>query len=89
MKIVSAKISMFCCCALLASSIGVGAADWGRLTPKEKDRIQRNYQRWQRLAPQDKNHLREEWERYQRLPPAERERIKERYDANRRGRWKD
>ncbi len=82
MKFVSAKVWMFCFCGLLASSLWAGAADWRDLTPREKDKIQRNYQRWERLPPQDKNNLRKEWERYQRLPPDERERIKQRYEGD-------
>ena len=71
--------------ALLVSSLA-GAADWRNLSPKEKERIQRNYQHWQTLPPQDKKHLREEWDRYQRLPPDERERIKQRYETDSRRR---
>jgi len=67
--------------ALLASSFA-SAADWRHLSPKDKERIQRNYQHWQTLPPQDKKQLREEWDRYQRLPPDERERIKQRYEAD-------
>ena len=89
MKIVSAKLWLLCFCWSLATSSLVAAADWRNLTPKEKDKIQRNYQRWEKLPPQDKNHLREEWDRYQRLSPDERERIKQRYDAEGRRRQKD
>jgi hypothetical protein len=75
---------------LLAAHSAFGAAaDWRNLSPKEKDRIQRNYQRWEKLPPQDKDHLRDEWHRYQRLPQDERERIKQRYDDDRRRRHND
>ncbi len=69
-----------------ADSAFAEAADWRNLTPKEKDRIQRNYQRWEKLPPQDKDHLRDEWHRYKRLPQDERERIKQRYDDDHRRR---
>ena len=72
-----------------AHSALAAAADWRHLTPKEKDRIQRNYQHWEKLPPQDKDHLRDEWQRYQRLPQDERERIKQRYDDDRRRRHND
>ena len=85
MKILSAKIWVLCFVGSLVASSAAGAAEWRNLSPKEKDKIQRNYQRWEKLPPQDKNHLREEWDRYQRLPPDERERIKQRYDDQRRG----
>ena len=56
---------------------------WGRLSPKDKENIQRNYQRWQSLPPQDKEHLREEWNRYQSLPSDQREQLRRRYDEQR------
>lgn len=85
MKTRKLAIAWLCVLGSLACGFAANAADWRNLTPKEKERIQRNYQRWQKLPPQDKNHLREEWDRYQRLPQDERERIKQRYnDQNRR-----
>ncbi len=89
MKILRVKVWTICFVWSLATGSLAGAADWRNLTPKEKDNIQRNYQRWEKLPPQDKNHLREEWDRYQRLPPDERERIKQRYDPDWRRRRKD
>jgi hypothetical protein len=59
---------------------------WRRLSPKEKENIQRNYQRWQNLPPQDKEHLREEWDRYQNLPPDQRDNLRRRYDELRKQR---
>src|SRR3989337_2271278 len=68
--------------ALLLSPLTGGAAEssenWRNLSPKEKDKVLRNYQRWQNLPPQDKEHLREEWDRWQRLPEDRRERLKRR-----------
>src|SRR5215475_3300794 len=54
--------------------------NWRRLSPKEKENVQRNYQRWQNLPPQDKEHLREEWDRYKSLPPDQRDNLRRRYD---------
>jgi hypothetical protein len=60
---------------------GASSSDsWRSLTPKEKDKVLRNYQRWQNLPPQDKEHLREEWDRWQRLPQDRRDRLKQRYE---------
>ena len=84
MKILGAKIWLYCLVGSMAAASLAGAAEWRNLSPKEKDKIQRNYQRWEKLPPQDKNHLREEWDRFQRLPPDERERIKQRFNDNRR-----
>jgi hypothetical protein len=72
--------------ALLLSTPAGWAADsenWRNLSPKEKDKVLRNYQRWQNLPPQDKEHLREEWDRWQRLPEDRRERLKRRYEEQR------
>lgn len=66
-----------------------GKDDWNRLSPKDKDRILRNYQRWQNLAPRDKEHLREEWDRWQSLPQDRRDKLKERYEDRRRRRDRD
>jgi len=76
---------------LLLGTPSVMAADdgWRHLTPTEKERVLRNYQRWQNLPPRDKEHLREEWDRYQRLPKDRRERLKERYNEQRRRRDRD
>jgi hypothetical protein len=73
-----------CFLLVLLSSAAVGAADnsenWRNLSPKDKDKVLRNYQRWQNLPPQDKEHLREEWDRWQRLPQDRRDRLKRRYE---------
>lgn len=59
---------------------------WRNLSPKERENIQKNYQRWQNLPPQDKEHLREEWDRWQNLPKDRRDQLKNRYDDLRRRR---
>ena len=66
-----------------------GGDQWRRLSPNEKENIQRNYQRWQNLPPQDKEHLREEWDRYQNLPQDQREQLRRRYDEQRKQRPND
>ena len=57
-----------------------GADSWRNLTPREKENVQRNYQRWQSLPSKDKEHLREEWDRWQNLPQDKRDRLRRRYD---------
>jgi uncharacterized protein DUF3106 len=74
---------------LAAGNASAADNDWRNLSPKEKDRIQRNYQRWQNLPSQDKEHLREEWNRWQRLPQDRRDRLKQRYDEQRNDRGRD
>jgi hypothetical protein len=68
----------------------MGADDrWRNLSPKEKDRVQRNYDRWKGLPPQDKEHLREKWNQYQRLPKDQQDRLRQRYNDQRRDRRED
>jgi hypothetical protein len=69
---------------LLSTAPALAASDdWRNLTPKEKDRVLRNYQRWQSLPSQDKEHLREEWNRWRDLPEDRRQRLKQRYNEQR------
>jgi hypothetical protein len=96
MKIISARtilmkrffVSIVFCSVLMLPLLGYSADNdnWRNLSPKEKDRVLRNYQRWQTLPPQDKEHLREEWDRWQRLPQDRRDRLKRRYEEQRRQR---
>jgi hypothetical protein len=62
--------------------------NWRNLSPTEKDKVLRNYQRWQNLPPQDKEHLREEWDRWQRLPQDRRDNLRRRYEEQRQRRDK-
>ena len=74
------------CLVLLLPAYGWardGGDNWRRLSPKEKENVQRNYQRWQNLPPQDKEHLREEWDRFKNLPPDQRDNLRRRYDEQR------
>jgi hypothetical protein len=71
---------------MAAGPVSAADNDWRNLSPKEKDRVLRNYQRWEKLPSQDKEHLREEWNRWQRLPKDQRERLKQRYDEQRNSR---
>lgn len=85
-------ISMVFCSFLLSPFVSLALErgdSWRNLSPKEKDKIQRNYQRWETLPPQNKEHLREEWDRWQRLPPDRRDKLKKRYEEQRRHRSED
>lgn len=68
----------------LTSFAANGGDSWRKLSPKDKEQIQQNYQRWQNLSPRDKDHLREEWNRWQSLPQDRREQLKRRYEDMRR-----
>ena len=87
MKTFTVNAWLVCFLLSLVTNLSLASAvDWRNLSPKEKDKIQRNYQRWEKLPPQDKEHLREEWDRWQRLPQDERDRLRQRYDDQRRRR---
>mgnify|MGYP003531678689 CR=1 FL=1 len=80
------------CLVLLLPAYGWsrdGGDNWRRLSPKEKENVQRNYQRWQNLPSQDKEHLREAWDRFKNLPPAQRDNLRRRYDELRKQRPRD
>ena len=53
---------------LAAQSASAADDNWRNLSPREKQRVLRNYERWQNLPSEDKQHLREVWNRWQRLP---------------------
>src|SRR3990172_5594802 len=71
-------------CSMLSLPISGWALDsadsWRSLTPKEKENVQRNYQRWQNLPPKDKERLREEWDRWRNLPQDKRDQLRRRYN---------
>ena len=77
-------LSAIAICSLLSLPVAGwaldGADSWRNLTPKEKENVQRNYQRWQNLPPKDKERLREEWNRWQNLPQDQRDKLRRRYD---------
>ena len=82
-----ALVSFGLCLFLLFPSFGWardGGDNWRNLSPREKDNIQRNYQRWQNLPSRDKEHLREEWNHWQNLPQDRRDQLKRRYEDQRR-----
>jgi hypothetical protein len=78
----SFKSLCFCMLLLLPAAGWAldGPENWRHLSPKEKENVQRNYQRWQRLPPKDKEYLREEWNHWQSLPQDRRDNLRQRYD---------
>jgi|InoplaM3SPM_1038593.scaffolds.fasta_scaffold11798_2 uncharacterized protein DUF3106 len=86
-KMIAWVLGMFL--LLMAGQVSAASDDWRNLSPREKDRVLRNYQRWQNLPSQDKQHLRDEWNRWQQLPEDRRERLKQRYNEQRGNRDRD
>jgi hypothetical protein len=67
--------------SVVVDAAAIAANDnWRNLSPKEKDKVIRNYERWKNFRRRTKRHLREEWNRFQRLPQDRRDRLKQRYD---------
>jgi hypothetical protein len=69
---------------LIGSLSSVAGDNWLNLSPRDKERVQRNKDRWERMPPQDKERLREEWKRWEQMPKDRRDRIKQRYDEQQR-----
>jgi hypothetical protein len=92
-KMLKRFVIYFGFCLFLLSPLSgwsqAGRENWHDLSPKEKERVRRNYQRWQNLPPQDKEHLRDEWNRWRSLPEDRRDQLKRRYEDMRRRRSND
>jgi len=74
---------------LMASLSSAAGDNWLNLSPRDKERVQRNKDRWERMPPQDKERMREEWKRWEQMPKDRRDRIKQRYDEQQQRRDRD
>lgn len=59
------------------SSVRVAQLD--RLSPAERERVMRNYEKYQRLPPAEREKMKEQYRQYQQAPPAEKEKLNEKY----------
>ena len=53
---------------------------WKDLSPTERQRALKNFQRFQRLDPKQKRTLEQRYNRWRSLPPEERQRIRKNYE---------
>jgi hypothetical protein len=84
MKLVRTAVVLSVVYLSLTAPAFAAGDDWRKLSPKEKDRIIRNYERWEKLPPKDKEHLREEWNRWNNMSEDRRDQLKRRFDDRRR-----
>ena len=50
-----------------------------RLSPEERQVVERNRERWERLAPEERQRVLENQERWRQMSPEERDRLRERW----------
>jgi hypothetical protein len=57
--------------------------NWYELSPKERSRALKNYQRFQKLPPEKRRNIEEQYNRWLHLPSEERQRIQQNYQRYR------
>ncbi|MBN1103535.1 MAG: DUF3106 domain-containing protein [Deltaproteobacteria bacterium] len=53
-------------------------------SPRENDRLRRQYEQWQRMSPQEKEMIRRRMDQWNRMSPQDRQRYQRRYEQ-----WQD
>lgn len=53
---------------------------WENLSPRERERALKNFQRFQQLSPKQQRTLEQQYHRWRSLPPEERQRIRKNYE---------
>lgn len=56
---------------------------WQRLSPEERAKARRNYERFQQLPEKDREQIHERYQRWQNLQPEQREQLRENYESYR------
>ena len=76
--------------AVAASVLATGVAvaqppprSWGDLSPRERERAWRNYQRFETLPPARRESLEQRYQRFRAMPPDERARVRRNYETYR------
>jgi hypothetical protein len=70
-------------CLLVATSALGQPRSWQDLSPDERARAWRNYQRFEALPPQRRQYLEDRYQRFRAMPPNEQERLRRNYNAYR------
>ena len=63
--------------------VRIAEQTWGDLSPAERERALKNFQRFQQLPKERKRDLQDSYDRWQELPTAERKRILDNYNRYR------
>ncbi len=69
--------------ALPVRAQGPSPEAWQRLSPEERARARRNYERFQQLPEKDRQGIHERYQRWQNFRPEQRERLRENYESYR------
>lgn len=59
------------------------AQSWDQLSPSERERAMRNYQRYQKLPEEQRRQLDQSYERWRGMNPGEQERVRRNYQSYR------
>ncbi len=61
------------------------AESWDDLSPGQRDRALKNYQRYMELPPQKRHDIDQRYEKWKKLPPRDQDRLRKKHDEYRRG----
>jgi Protein of unknown function (DUF3106) len=61
------------------------AESWDDLSPGQRDRALKNYQRYMDLPPQKRHDIDQRYEKWKKLPPSAQDRLRKKHDEYRRG----
>jgi uncharacterized protein DUF3106 len=61
------------------------ADGWDDLSPGQRDRALKNYQRYMELPPQKRHDIDQRYEKWKKLPPNDQDRLRKKHDEYRRG----
>ena len=61
------------------------AEGWDDLSPGQRDRALKNYQRYMELPPQKRHDIDQRYEKWKKLPPSDQDRLRKKHDDYRRG----
>jgi hypothetical protein len=94
MTVAGDGVGRYVCAGVLAGVVILGALPWAgpadvhgqspdawqRLSPEEKERVRREYERFQQLPEQDRDRVHERYRRWQSLQPEQRRQLRENYE---------
>ena len=68
---------------VLAATSASAQRSWSDLSPGERERAWRNYQRFEALPEDRRQHLEDRYQRFREMPQNEQQRMRRNYDAYR------
>ncbi len=63
----------------------IARSDWSgtpleRLSPEEREKVKKNYERFKNLPPQERERIRENFKQWKQMPPEEKQKLRDRYE---------